>query len=170
MWGVQFQWYGTGDISSGTRKTTCTDFLLSYTPNLYRVNISDKRPTIFLPSEEFGHYYRYLKPEKRTQYDGVIEYNIILIERDKDGKPRPVFMPHSYTMPLAEVRSKEGVEKLFKGYVEAYYRAEDTERAEREKQTTSWIIQEGAKQRAYAQAEQLIKQHKKSLFCNFVTW
>lgn len=44
-----------------------------YTPNLYRVNISDKRPAIFLPSEEFGHYYRYLEPEKRTQYDGVIE-------------------------------------------------------------------------------------------------
>jgi hypothetical protein len=45
----------------------------NYKPQWYRVLLSRKAHRIFLPSEEFGHYYRYLEPDKRTQYDGVIE-------------------------------------------------------------------------------------------------
>ena len=44
-----------------------------YKPEWYRVLISKKNRNIFLQTEEFGHYYKYLEPDKRTQYDGVIE-------------------------------------------------------------------------------------------------
>jgi hypothetical protein len=44
-----------------------------YKPDWYNVTLSRKEHPIVLPSEEFGHYYKYLEPEERTQYDGVIE-------------------------------------------------------------------------------------------------
>jgi hypothetical protein len=44
-----------------------------YKPEWYRVLLSQKNREIFLQTEEFGHYYRYLEPEERTRYDGVIE-------------------------------------------------------------------------------------------------
>jgi len=46
-----------------------------YKPDWYQVRLSRKKHAIFLSSEEFGHYYRYLSPEERTtqDYDGVIE-------------------------------------------------------------------------------------------------
>jgi hypothetical protein len=44
-----------------------------YKPEWYRVLLSQRNRRVFLQTEEFGHYYRYLKPEDRTGYDGVIE-------------------------------------------------------------------------------------------------
>jgi len=44
-----------------------------YTPDWYAVTLSRAEHQIFLPSEEFGHYYKYLEPEERSQYAGVIE-------------------------------------------------------------------------------------------------
>lgn len=44
-----------------------------YKPEWYRVLLSQKERRIFLQTEEFGHYYKYLEPDKRSQYDGVIE-------------------------------------------------------------------------------------------------
>ena len=44
-----------------------------YKPEWYRVLLSQKNRGIFLQTEEFGHYYKYLEPDKRSQYDGVIE-------------------------------------------------------------------------------------------------
>lgn len=44
-----------------------------YKPEWYRVLLSQKQRNIFLQTEEFGHYYRYLEPDKRFDYDGVIE-------------------------------------------------------------------------------------------------
>ncbi len=46
-----------------------------HNPDWYEVKLSRKEHPIFLSSEEFGHYYRYLAPEERSQcnYDGVID-------------------------------------------------------------------------------------------------
>ncbi len=44
-----------------------------YKPEWYRVILSQKKRKVFLQTEEFGHYYRYLEPDKRSKYDGVIE-------------------------------------------------------------------------------------------------
>lgn len=44
-----------------------------YKPEWYRVLLSQKKRVIFLQTEEFGHYYKYLEPDKRSHYDGVIE-------------------------------------------------------------------------------------------------
>jgi hypothetical protein len=42
-------------------------------PDWYGVILSRTKHLIFLASEEFGHYYRYIEPEETSQYDGVIE-------------------------------------------------------------------------------------------------
>jgi hypothetical protein len=44
-----------------------------YVPDWYSVTLSRERHSLYLPSEEFGHYYRYLEPEERAQHDGVTE-------------------------------------------------------------------------------------------------
>jgi len=44
-----------------------------YKPRWLRVRLSQKARKIFLATEEFGHYFRYLEPDKRSRYDGVIE-------------------------------------------------------------------------------------------------
>lgn len=44
-----------------------------YKPDWYSVILSRKEHLIFLPSEEFGHYYRYMEPQERAQYDGTVE-------------------------------------------------------------------------------------------------
>jgi hypothetical protein len=44
-----------------------------YRPDWCGVTLSRIEHAICLPSEEFGHYYKYLEPEDRSQYDGVIE-------------------------------------------------------------------------------------------------
>lgn len=44
-----------------------------YKPEWHRVLLSEKKRGIFLQTEEFGHYYKYLEPDKRSKYDGVIE-------------------------------------------------------------------------------------------------
>jgi len=44
-----------------------------YKPNWHKVILSVKNHPVLLTSEEFGHYYRYLDPQNRVQYDGVIE-------------------------------------------------------------------------------------------------
>ena len=44
-----------------------------YVPDWYKVKLSQKQRKIFLQTEEFGHYYKYFEPDKRSQYDGDIE-------------------------------------------------------------------------------------------------
>lgn len=44
-----------------------------YKPRWHKVLLSREAHGIFLPTEEFGDYYRYLEPDKRSCYDGVIE-------------------------------------------------------------------------------------------------
>jgi len=48
-----------------------------YSPRWMRVRLSQKARKIFLQTEEFGHYYRYLEPDKRSRYDGVIEKMVV---------------------------------------------------------------------------------------------
>lgn len=43
-----------------------------YMPEWYRVHLSQKMRKVFLQTEEFGHYYKYFEPNKRSQYDGEI--------------------------------------------------------------------------------------------------
>jgi hypothetical protein len=49
----------------------------NYKPNWRRVILSTRRRGVLLPSEEFGHYYRILEPAERSQYDGVVEKQIV---------------------------------------------------------------------------------------------
>ena len=44
-----------------------------YLPDWYKVKLSQKQQVIFLQTEEFGHYYKYLELDERSQYDGDIE-------------------------------------------------------------------------------------------------
>lgn len=62
------------DISP-KRIAVCVQLFIGHDhkPDWYRVTLSREEHLIFLPSEEFGHYYRYIEPEERGQYDGVID-------------------------------------------------------------------------------------------------
>ncbi len=44
-----------------------------YIPDWHQVILSQEKRKIFLQTEEFGHYYKYYEPDKRSQYDGDIE-------------------------------------------------------------------------------------------------
>jgi hypothetical protein len=59
-----------------------------YTPEWYHVLLSQKNRGIFLQTEEFGHYYRYLESDERTQYDGVIEKITVLQLLKIPGLPK----------------------------------------------------------------------------------
>jgi len=64
------------DISSQGISVRIQPFIgHDYRPDWYEIRLSRKKHAIFLSSEEFGHYYRYLSPEERLKqdYDGVIE-------------------------------------------------------------------------------------------------
>jgi hypothetical protein len=44
-----------------------------YKTDWQKVILSVKHHPVFLSTEEFGHYYRYLETQNRVQYDGIIE-------------------------------------------------------------------------------------------------
>ncbi len=59
-----------------------------YKPEWYRVLLSQKKRGIFLQTEEFGHYYKYLEPDRRSQYDGVIEKLTVMQILKYPGLPK----------------------------------------------------------------------------------
>lgn len=59
-----------------------------YKPDWYRVLLSQKKRRIFLQTEEFGHYYKYLEQDKRSQYDGVIEKLTVMQILKYPGLPK----------------------------------------------------------------------------------
>jgi len=51
----------------------CVHLFVGHMPEWHHVLLSQKNRKIFLQTEEFGNYYRYLEPEEQTGYDGVVE-------------------------------------------------------------------------------------------------
>ncbi|MCD4831782.1 MAG: hypothetical protein K8R02_08280 [Anaerohalosphaeraceae bacterium] len=49
----------------------------NHKPEWYRVLLSQKKWNIFLQTEEFGHYYRYLEADQGSGYDGIIEKLVV---------------------------------------------------------------------------------------------